>query len=146
MLFPTQSPRNTANNSMFPNRSLNNSNPTSSNNILQNLFKNQSTAGLVNKGVGGLSNTLNNVQQVLKMVETTTPLVQEYGPMVKNLPAMYKMMKAFKDIESTDDNKEIKKDQTEEEDITGNKENTIDDKEDFNLKKDSGESIPKLFI
>lgn len=60
--------------------------------------QNQLTS-LTSKGVGGLSNILTNVQQVLKVVESTAPIVQQYGPMIKNLPAMYRMMKAFKEID-----------------------------------------------
>lgn len=58
------------------------------------------------KGIDSISKTLDGVQQVLNMVQSTAPLIQEYGPMVKNLPAMYRMAKAFKDIQSEDDDKQ----------------------------------------
>src|SRR5690625_7636689 len=65
-----------------------------------------SVGSIATKGVNGLSKTLKNVQQVLHVVQSATPIVQEYGPMVKNIPAMYQMIKAFKDIEYTPEDKE----------------------------------------
>ncbi|MEN1969412.1 VrrA/YqfQ family protein [Lentibacillus sp. N15] len=67
---------------------------------------------------GGLTNTLNNVQQVLKVVQQTAPVVQQYGPMVKNIPAMFRMMKAFNDSESDDEDNAAKKDNVDEESNT----------------------------
>src|SRR5690625_3123067 len=55
---------------------------------------------IASKGIGGMSKTLNNVQQVLRVVETTAPLIRQYGPLVKNLPAMLKMMKALYDADN----------------------------------------------
>src|SRR5690625_3150358 len=74
--------------------------PSRGNQIQQMIqqFSNNPQA-LAAKSVGGLSKTLNNVQQVLNVVQSATPIVQQYGPMVKNLPAMYRMMKAFSQIE-----------------------------------------------
>lgn len=60
---------------------------------------------MATKGASGLSKTLGNVQQVLKVIETTAPIVQEYGPMIKNLPSLYRMMKTVNELddESKDD-------------------------------------------
>lgn len=145
MVFPVQPPRNSypdhrqlpANNQLLPNQRLNA--PANRNNI-KSFLQNQSTAGLVNKGMGGLSSTLNNVQQVLNVVQSTAPIVQEYGPMVKNLPAMYRMMKAFKEIDSSDDN--LEKDQNH----SSEKENITSNDKISETKKDNGLSKPKLFI
>lgn len=57
---------------------------------------------IASKGIGGMSKTLTNIQQVLKVVETTAPLVQQYGPLVKNLPMMLKMLKAFNEADDVD--------------------------------------------
>lgn len=48
---------------------------------------------------GGLTNTLSNIQQVLKMAQSVTPIVQQYGPMVKNLPTMLSLLKAFQEVD-----------------------------------------------
>lgn len=158
MVFPYQQQRQgnnypnrmnqSPNDFMFPQRNLNRQSVSSpgKNNIqsmLQRFIQPQSTtANLAGKGAGGLSQTLNNVQQVLKAVQTTTPIIQEYGPMVKNLPAMYRMMKAFKEVENTD-NKTAESVSTEirsEESV----EPTIS--KDSKPPKTSGHSTPKLFI
>lgn len=93
---------------------------------------------LVSKGVGGISKTLNNVQQVLNVVQSTTPIVQQYGPMVKNIPAMYRMMKAFKEVESTDqDTTEVK---------GSNTPHVEKENQPIKPTNNSGKSKPKLFI
>lgn len=131
------------------------------NGILQRLFQSQaSPVSSLTKGAGGLSGTLNNVQNVLKMVETTTPIVQKYGPMVRNLPAMYRMMKALKEVEDEDEN-EDEIDSQDADELAENEEvedisNTLEagdpemDEEENgkNSKKHSnkGQSVPKLYI
>lgn len=55
-------------------------------------------------GGTGLTGTLNNIQQVLKMTQSVTPLIQQYGPMVKNIPAMLTLLKAFQE---TDDEETV---------------------------------------
>lgn len=99
---------------------------------------------LVTKGVGGLSKTLNNVQQVLNVVQSTTPIVQQYGPMVKNIPAMYKMIKAFKDVESTDDS--TPKTKSENELNTTKTPSKKVENQSINRSNYKGQSKPKLFI
>ncbi|MEC2160455.1 VrrA/YqfQ family protein [Virgibacillus halodenitrificans] len=93
---------------------------------------------------GGITSKLDNVQNILKMVQTTAPLVQEYGPMVKNLPAMYRMMKAFKDmenIEETTENEGAEEDKILLESIQ------VESDERIVSKKDTrGLSQPKLYI
>ncbi|GGM23324.1 hypothetical protein GCM10011351_06410 [Paraliobacillus quinghaiensis] len=51
---------------------------------------------------GGLSGTLDNIQQILKMSQSVTPLIQQYAPMVKNLPAMLTLLKAFQESDEID--------------------------------------------
>ncbi|WP_102707098.1 VrrA/YqfQ family protein [Terribacillus saccharophilus] len=57
---------------------------------------------------GGVSllDMLNHTQSALRAAESFMPMVQEYGPMVKNLPSMFKMMKALKDINFDEDDEE----------------------------------------
>ncbi|MBM7584703.1 Sec-independent protein translocase protein TatA [Bacillus pakistanensis] len=56
---------------------------------------------------GSLNGFLNNTQQVLKtaqqvgpMIQQYGPMIQQYGPMVKNLPAMWKLYRGLKDVDS----------------------------------------------
>lgn len=102
----------------------------------------------INKGITGISKTLEHLQQVLKTVEYTAPVIQEYGPMVKNLPAMYRMVKAFNKMEESSEEKE-------EIDHSKLKENKQinepkNEPEDADLqpgeKTKDGESRPKLYI
>src|SRR5690625_4446351 len=91
-------------------------NRTTNSNGVQQFFKNLSNRNsyigtLATKGLGDISKTLSNVDQVIKVVKSATPIVQEYGPMVKNLPAMYRMVKAFSQIEDdTDEKKPVQND------------------------------------
>lgn len=96
------------------------------------------TTGNINKGMDGLTTILGYTQQFLRVVETTTPIIQEYGPMIKNLPAMYRMFKAFKDI--NDD---------QEESVQVSAELEVEQTMETNLKTPSirsGISTPKLYI
>ncbi len=121
--------------------------PTNTNGI-QKIFKNfsnpnSSIGTLATKGLGNISKTLSNVDQVIKVVQSATPIVQEYGPMIKNLPAMYRMVKAFSQIE--DDNGEKKPDHQIE--ISGNKSVVQEDivkQEDEDYFR--GESTPRMYI
>lgn len=148
MVLPVQQSRNpypnhhrpqVSNYPQLPNQRLNA--PTSRNNI-KSLFQNQSTGELVNKGVGGLSSVLNNVQKVLHVVQSTAPIVQEYGPMVKNIPAMYRMMKAFKEADSSDDS--VEKEKTDTDEIKN--EHATSNIKSSETKNDNGLSTPKLFV
>lgn len=96
----------------------------------------------INRGISGFSGVLENIQKVLKLVETTTPLIQEYGPMIKNLPAMYRMVKALKEVDISDEpnQKEKTQQQTEE----GNE--NVKESEQKETKNRTGLSTPKLYI
>ncbi|MFU0791105.1 VrrA/YqfQ family protein [Virgibacillus proomii] len=113
--------------------------------------------GGVSKGIGGLSGALDNMQQVINVVQNAAPIVKEYGPMVKNLPAMFRMMKAFKSLDDTEDDTDEeekeeteenkkdeselpKSDQTELESEKANEPSIIEDEQ------QKGKSVPKLFI
>ncbi|HWO97991.1 MAG TPA: VrrA/YqfQ family protein [Bacillus sp. (in: firmicutes)] len=50
-----------------------------------------------------ISSMMTNVQKVLKAVETVGPMVQQYGPVVKNIPAMFKIYKALKSDDTSDE-------------------------------------------
>lgn len=173
MLFPTQRPQNRyptmppyPNHSRFrgaPNRLGRNvplqraGNPTGGG--MKNLLGRFLGSGgqmtnVASQGGGGLSKSLANIQQILNVVQSTAPIIQEYGPMVKNLPAMYRMMKAFKDIEKMDDQSEEKSDnevenrnETTEVELA-NKFTEKSDEDRINIKKEKtvGQSMPKLYI
>lgn len=76
--------------------------------LIQNFSNTGSLTSMANKGINGLSKTLGNVQQIIRVVHSAAPVIQQYGPMVKNLPAMYRMMKAMKDINDDDQDIEAK--------------------------------------
>ncbi|MDL4839710.1 VrrA/YqfQ family protein [Aquibacillus rhizosphaerae] len=116
---------------------------------------------------GGITQTLANVQQVMKMAQSASPIIQQYGPMVKNLPSMLAMLKAFNeaddDEESDTDNELEDIDDDHETDNETNDKTKIDIKqENINKvetdykktkkvsskkpKQSDGSSTPKLFI
>src|SRR5690625_3811042 len=107
-----------------------------------------SITSLATKGASGLSNTLNNVQQVLRLVETAAPLIQQYGPVGKNLPAMYKMVKAMKDIsnEEDDDHESTEEEVEEINEHQINEEESLENEKVENNQYNAGQSIPKLYI
>ncbi len=109
----------------------------------------------ISKGIDGFSGILDNVQQVLKIVDTTTPLIKEYGPMIKNLPAMYRMVKAFKEVDSMDDETEKDIDVSKDKDsvVHENEKDSIEQSENVpketvgeTSRKSNGVSTPKLYI
>ncbi|WP_368651916.1 VrrA/YqfQ family protein [Ornithinibacillus sp. 4-3] len=141
MLFANQS-RNTnqnftnRNHPFFPQRNFQAPVP-------QTQSKISSIPNLINKGVGGLSKSLGNIQQVLQVVDSATPLVQQYGPLVKNLPAMYRMMKAFKNIDLEEETA------TDVEDLSTPPVHE-DNKDSINMVKSNtvrkGNSLPRLYV
>ena len=103
---------------------------------------------LAGKGMDGLSKTLTNVQQVLHVIQSTAPVVQEYGPMIKNLPAMYRMMKAFKEIDKEEETttESLKEKDTDTIKNKINKDDEIKPKSIPTNIKTNGQSTPKLYI
>lgn len=87
-----------------------------------------SFTSLATKGIGGLSKTLTNVQQVLQAIQYATPMIQQYGPMIKNLPMMYQMLKAFKEMEN-EESTNGEKEKAIKESTDNEKENTISEEE-----------------
>ncbi|MFD2045808.1 VrrA/YqfQ family protein [Ornithinibacillus salinisoli] len=169
MVFPPRGPGNffqsgmQPNNFMFPQQAVNQMPQGGIQGLIQRFLQPGSsiTGGAANSvgGMGGITNTLNNVQQVLKMVESTAPVIKQYGPMVKNLPAMYKMMKAFKDLESTegDEEESSTKESSAKESSSQDDLDSIFESTDESLSLESsvqpvkrrsgnGQSTPKLFI
>lgn len=72
--------------------------PVEKTGVMGMLQKYLPTKLLQNSGGGsGVTGTLNNIQQVLKMTQSVTPLIQQYGPMVKNIPSMLALLKAFQE-------------------------------------------------
>lgn len=109
--------------------------------MIQRFAQPSAGGGTEDRGGGGLSLTLDNVQQVLKVVQSTAPMIQEYGPIVKNIPALYRMMKAMKNVEDTDEEGETHNNQTITKESTTTKEKVAEAP-----KKLAGQSTPKLFI
>ncbi|MCT2535044.1 YqfQ family protein [Aquibacillus koreensis] len=113
---------------------------------------------------GGITQTLANIQQVMNMAQSATPIIQQYGPMVKNIPTMLSLIKAFnEDDDEEDETKEGSSGSSDEqgEKKTGNKievkgeninkmETEVHSKNKQQQKKKSstqtGTSTPKLFI
>ncbi|HLR08085.1 MAG TPA: VrrA/YqfQ family protein [Bacillota bacterium] len=89
-------------------------------------------------GEGGIMTTLNNVQQVLRMIQSAAPLVEKYGPVIKNLPALYKMIKAFNEVEDSATTETPRTHYTEYDD------DQLDDIPNKDMQ--TGMSIPKLYI
>lgn len=113
-----------------------------------------STMAQTGAGGGGFAGSLQNIQQILKMVETTAPVIKQYGPMVKNLPAMLKMMKALNSMESESEESSSETaaddgDKTDEEQMETESEKlseTDDSAKPAKPKKRTGESVPLLYI
>lgn len=150
MVFPIMPPqRNNHHPSMY--RNSNNrfqsqtNRPVNGNRIQQILtgFSNpdSSIGTIATKGLGDISKTLSNVDQVIKVVQSATPIVQEYGPMVKNLPAMYRMIKAFSQIEDDSDDKT---DGVAE--ISSDKVTNKDDIAEQEIDIFTGKSTPRIYI
>ncbi|GGA61771.1 VrrA/YqfQ family protein [Ornithinibacillus halotolerans] len=146
MLFPqerryrNQMPRNDF---MFPNRA-NRQMPQRNNHITgmlqQFMGQHQNMGQMASRGVEGLSKTLNGVQQVLRVVDTAAPIVKQYGPLVRNLPAMYRLMKAFKSMETTEE------ESTSLESLESLTSSTESEEEILIDRTKDGQSRPKLFI
>lgn len=73
-------------------------------------------------------------QQFIKTANQYMPYVQQYGPMVKNLPAMWKLYKAFNELDTGEGKDQKTAEQT--------KLQTAQDKQPVR----PSESIPKLYI
>lgn len=136
--LPSRQPRQ-----MFPNQQF-------SNKMTSNSKQGKGWQPLIAKGVNGVSKTLGNVQQVLNVVQSTTPFIQQYGPMVKNIPSMYRMIKAFKDVDNSDKpdaDKKEKETQWINQKSSGTKdENAKQDVLPKQRTNSDGQSTPKLFI
>lgn len=160
MIFPTPRPSNHMNH-FHPHVPMNqmmgynrSANPNNIQQFIQQLSNpNSSIASFATRGASGLSNTLNNVQQVLKVVQSAAPIVQQYGPVIKNLPTMYRMYKAMKNIDNEDepsDHEQTNEQLVEESIAPKQNSNTNDNNESTDPKdyhrKSNGQSTPKLFI
>jgi hypothetical protein len=115
--------------------------------IIKNFTNSDSGSPITNlatKGLGNVSKTLSNVDQVIKVVQSATPIVREYGPMVKNLPAMYRMVKAFSQI-NDDENDLPKKENLQSNKPIVNEESTLEKKE-HERPEVPGRSTPRMYI
>ncbi|HEY4602461.1 MAG TPA: VrrA/YqfQ family protein [Cerasibacillus sp.] len=125
--------------------------PSQSKNPLQSIWQRFLPASGSSNTTGTISNVLTHVQSVLKVIETTAPLIKQYGPIVKSLPTMFQMLKAFQEMESVDDNEasENMNEEMAEPDLQAVDE-VHEEKEvhqsHTTQTRQSGESIPKLFI
>lgn len=95
-----------------------------------------------------ISSMMTNVQKILKVAESVGPMVQQYGPVVKNIPAMFKIYKALKSDDTSEEETETIKTASEE----ANDENPFDEdafnelEAEFIESPRKGASKPKLYI
>ncbi|MFB1049367.1 VrrA/YqfQ family protein [Paraliobacillus sp. JSM ZJ581] len=84
--------------------------------IIQKLLPSQLGSQLpaATTGGGGITNTLSNIQQILKMTQSVTPIIQQYGPIVKNLPTMLSLLKAFQEVDGEEEAEEDTASETDE--------------------------------
>ncbi|WP_010173638.1 spore protein YqfQ [Bacillus coahuilensis] len=63
------------------------------------------TSGILSGAMNpsSINSFLTNTQQVIKTAQQFGPMVQQYGPLVKNLPAMYKLYKGLKDVDTDEE-------------------------------------------
>ena len=153
MIFPSRQPRSQQNHPMRGYRQPRTmagpgTGARTTSNLLSGGGLSAITKSFGGKGIDSISKTLDGVQQMLNMVQSTAPLIQEYGPMVKNLPAMYRMAKAFKDIQSEDDGKQkTEADSTPDEGAEKPKETEKPAPPVREVKKEQkGPSRPKLYV
>ncbi|WP_163537606.1 VrrA/YqfQ family protein [Gracilibacillus sp. YIM 98692] len=126
--------------------------------IIQRLLPSASSNIASGSGGSNIMGALNNVQQVLRVAQSATPLIKEYGPMIKNAPKLMSMMKALnemdddeeqdEDEDNVNDGKETDVDILDEEldDIDDLETTEFDEGESSTVSKNSGASQPKLFI
>ncbi|MFC4557328.1 VrrA/YqfQ family protein [Virgibacillus kekensis] len=99
--------------------------------------------------IGSLSQKLDNLQRILKTVNSAVPIIQQYGPIVKNLPTMLQVMKALNETDHSDDasveDDEWVGDLSDENESLLSLESSIDE-ESISDNRQIGESVPKLFI
>ncbi|MFD1018410.1 VrrA/YqfQ family protein [Thalassobacillus hwangdonensis] len=110
---------------------------------------------------GGFTNVLGNMQQVLQVAQTATPMIQQYAPMIRNIPMMINLWKIMR--EPDDDNAETEQTESESssssqlEVESGESSKTLDEFASSNessskpyekkvRKRRQGTSQPKLFI
>ncbi|MBM7552539.1 VrrA/YqfQ family protein [Thalassobacillus pellis] len=56
----------------------------------------------VTRGGTDFASMLGNMQQVMKVAQTATPMIQQYGPMVKNLPMLFNLWKIMREPDEED--------------------------------------------
>ncbi|MDQ0244474.1 hypothetical protein J2S09_002040 [Bacillus fengqiuensis] len=95
-----------------------------------------------------ISSMMTNVQKILKVAESVGPMVQQYGPVVKNIPAMFKIYKALKSDDTSDEETETVKTVSEEaNDVDQFDEDAFNELEaEFIENPPKGASKPKLYI
>lgn len=47
-----------------------------------------------------LENAVGRIYQILRYIELSGPYLEKYGPIIKEMPTMYKLMKAFNELEN----------------------------------------------
>lgn len=109
-----------------------------------------------------LNGLLTNTQKVLNTAGQIGPVIQQYGPLVRNLPSLWKLYKGFKDMPSDSDESPSESDEGSlefdespsiiEETSTKSKKRKAKKSEDPTdtfppeRKKNTGQSVPKLYI
>ncbi|WLV25928.1 VrrA/YqfQ family protein [Aciduricibacillus chroicocephali] len=95
----------------------------------------------------GIMGHLDKIQQFVNAVERTAPYIEEYGPFIKNLPQMYRMIKAFKSLETEEQDSSASDGESQKAETTNKGEEEIHEavEDEQNIPKD-GTSKPRLFI
>lgn len=112
MVFHTRQPDRTRND-LFLLRNHesmmeNNYNKTPKGNNIQkaiNRFTNSqhSLKSIATRSVEDIPKTLNNIQEVAKIVQSSVPIIEKYAPIVRSIPTMYKVMKSINEVETNDE-------------------------------------------
>ncbi|WP_067836354.1 VrrA/YqfQ family protein [Amphibacillus sediminis] len=86
-------------------------------------------------GSGNLTETLGQLQNILKMTQSITPMIQQYGPLLKSLPSMLALMKEFNESDESDESKSDESNQNKDESkaIEDEEKETTDDETEVHI-------------
>lgn len=96
---------------------------------------------------------LTNTQKVLNSAQQIGPMVQQYGPLVRNIPSLWKLYRGFKDLPNTaeeDDSKAASNNNKAEKVEKPSRPKKVNNEASTtvteHVRKESGQSVPKLYI
>lgn len=81
------------------------------------------------------------VNRILKMLISSSPYIDQYGPMIRDLPKIYHIMKAFKEIQKNEQNELLPK-----ENEKGPRDAPITPIENERIEIKRNDPLPVLFI